>query len=176
MTFLKQLGFLEGRVAGLPSLVASVVLGTMLLVLASPATAEEPNSKRRRTAVILRLSEALDLDEEQTLKLAAQYRRFDTRRNELIGQRRVTESELEAALGRSEQDEAQIRKLTDQLLEIDKERVLMPDALFESMQSVLDTNQRARFALFKMKLQRKIDRERTRRQQKRAGGRKKEKN
>ncbi len=162
----------RGALVGL-ALVCAIAVVTASV---APAAAQENDgSKRKRTAVVLKISEALDLDEEQTLRLASQYRRFDKRRHELIGQRSVTEVELETALGRSPQDEANIRKLTDQLLAIDKELVLMPDALFESMQDMLNTDQRARLALLKIKLQRKIDRERSRRQGKQGGSKAKAK-
>lgn len=171
MTFMKQQRFPAKRTGVSLHFCLSLVLMTAISIsVASIADAEQPDPRRQRTSIILRISEALDLDEDQTLKLAAKYRHFDKRRHELIGQREVTESELETALGRSPQDEPQIRKLTDQLLSIDKELILMPDALFESVQDMLDTNQRAKLALLKIKLQRKIDRERTRRQQKRSGG------
>lgn len=143
------------------------------LLMAVPALSEggkKNDPKRSRTLIILRISEALDLDEEQTLRLASEYRRFDKRRRELIGERSVTEVELETALGRDPQNEADIRRFTDQLLKIDKELILMPDALFESLQDMLDTEQRARLALLKIKMQRKIDRERTRRQGRQPGG------
>lgn len=148
--------------------IGSALFGS-LLVMAPDAQAQK-DPKRQRTAVILRISEALDLDEDQTLKLASQYRHFDTRRHELIGQRSVTEAELETSLGRTPQDEAEIRKLTDQLLAIDKELILMPDSLFESVQDMLNVDQRARLALLKIKLQRRIDRERGRRQNQKQGG------
>ena len=122
--------------------------------------------------VVLRISEELDLDEDQTLRLASQYRKFDKRRHDLIGQRAVTEVELDTALGRSPQNEPDIRKLTDQFLAIDKELVLMPYTLFESMQDMLklNTDQRARLALLKIKLQRKIGRERSRRDGRKPSG------
>ena len=134
------------------------------VVVPTAVEAQETDTKRNRTRVVLRISEALDLDEDQTLRFASQYRKVDKRRHELIAERAVTEVELETAVGRDPQDEAQVRKLTDQLLAIDKELILLPDALFESVQDMLDTNQRARLALLKIKLQRKIDRERSRRQ------------
>lgn len=142
--------------------VAFVVL--LGMVAPTAGDAQETETKRSRTRVVLRISEALDLDEDQTLRFASQYRKLDKRRQELIAERAVTEVELETAVGRDPQDEAQVRTLTDQLLAIDKELILLPDALFESVQDMLDTNQRARLALLKIKLQRKIDRERSRRQ------------
>lgn len=135
-----------------------------LLAWSAAAQAEERRGNRNRTAVVLRISEALDLDEDQTLRLAGQYRTFDKRRHELIGERSVTEVELETALARTPQDEANVRELTDKLLAIDKELILIPDALFDSVQGMLTTDQRGRLALLKIKLQRKIDRERGRRE------------
>ncbi len=163
--FKKQSGFeAAARRGSANSLVALACVIVVGLASVLPAGAQDnADPKRRRTMVVLRISEALDLDEDQTLRLASQYRKFDKRRHDLIGQRSVTEVELETALGRDPQDEADLRKLTDQLLAIDKELILMPDTLFETMQEVLNTDQRARLALLKIKLQRKIDRERGRR-------------
>ena len=166
-----QKGFTRGRISAGFSLLACAAVAALLWTAAADAQGNDAKDpKRSRTMVVLRISEALDLDEEQTLRLASQYRKFDKRRHDLIGQRSVTEIELETALGRNPQDEANVRKLTDQLLAIDKELVLMPDALFESLQDMLDTDQRARLALLKIKLQRKIDRERGRRDGHAPGG------
>jgi len=152
-----------GSRAWLAGVLAAALIGSLVVVGVAGAEGQK-DPKRQRTMIILRISEALDLDEEQTLKLASQYRHFDQRRHELIGQRSVTEAELETALGKSPQEEDQVRELTDELLAIDKELILMPDSLFESVQDMLNTEQRARLALLKIKLQRKIDRERGRRQ------------
>ena len=168
-------------------MVATVVaLGILLPGLASsPALAqrqersadvqrkgkERPaNPQRSRTLVVLRIADALDLDEDQTLRLGSEYRRFDKRRQELIGDRLVTEAQLERALEQNPLEDAQLASLTSKLLAIDKELVLMPDSLFDSVEGMLTTEQKARFALLKIKLQRKIDRERNRRKGKGAPG------
>jgi len=147
------------------ALVATLVAVALLVVApVAEAGAKKKEGRRGRTLIVLRIAEALDLDEDQTLRLGAEYRRFDKRRQELIGERAVTEVELETALGRESPNETDIRRFTDELLGIDKELILMPDALFESLQDMLDTEQRARLALLKIKLQRKIARERSRRE------------
>ena len=150
------------------------LLGIVILVGGAQSAEgdEEQQETRSRTRIVLRISEALDLDEDQTLRFASEYRKLDKRRRELTAQRRVTEVELETAVGRAPQDEARIRELTNQLLTIDKELILLPDTLFESVQPMLDTNQRAKMALLKVKLQRKIDRERNRRKAGRGKGKK----
>lgn len=155
------------------AIVAFLALGMFLSLGASWADAERKersrDPKRTRTLVVLRIADALDLNEEQTLRLGSEYRRFDKRRHELVADRLKTEEKLEQALERKPLDNADLEQLTNRLLTIDKELILMPDALFDSVQDMLSTEQKARLALLKIKLQRRIDRERNRRNAKGKG-------
>lgn len=152
-------------ILSLAALLGHLALGALVARSAEPGEAGHGDEGRRtRMVVVLRIAEELDLDEEETIHLASEYRKFDARRRELLGEKSVTEVELEAALARQPANQGELARLTDDLLRIDRELALMPDKLFQSLQSRLDTEQKARLALLKAKLQKKIDRERRRRE------------
>ena len=145
------------------TLVGILGLATVCDAQSEARSERKKDPQRARTLVVLRISEALDLDEEQTLRLGSEYRRFDKGRRELLQQRAGIEVELEEALADPEPDPRRLTESTQRLLAVDRELVLMPDTFFESVQGMLDVEQRARLALLKIKLQRRIDRERGKR-------------
>lgn len=144
-------------------LILALALAGSALVPCEARAGGENEGRRTRMVVVLRIAEELDLDEAETIRLATEYRKFDAHRRELLGDKSVAEVELEAALGRHPPDQEELSRLTAELLRIDRELALLPDALFEAIQTMLDTEQKARLALLKAKLQKKLDGERRRR-------------
>ncbi len=118
--------------------------------------------------LVLRIAEALHLDDEQTVKLAGQLRAVEAKRAELIDEKGRLEASLERELDQKPSDKARLEALTKQIADLERRLVLLPEEAFDSLQPMLDVEQRARLVLLRSRLKQQVLGERERRA---AGGR-----
>lgn len=120
--------------------------------------------------VVLRIAEALRLSDEQTIKLAGEFRRVAQQRRELVARRVVLVGKLEEQLGKKPLDDGALKSLTAQLVSIEQEIGRLPEVLWNALQPSLTPEQSARLILLRGKLKQQVDGERKARRN-RDGGR-----
>lgn len=110
--------------------------------------------------LVLRIAEALQLNDEQTIKLATEFRRVAQQRRELVARRVVLAGKLEEQLAQKTRDDAKLTGLTEQLVALELEIARLPEALWKSIQPVLTPEQSARLVLLRGKLKQQVEGER----------------
>ncbi len=145
----------------------------IILALALPAARvsaqpqEAPGRDRARMFLVLRIADALKLNEQEALKVSEVVRRSDDHRSELAQQRQGIEDKLREALAKQPADTAQLTALISQCNDIDQKLALVPEESFRELQKVLTVEQQAKLMLFRRELQGEIRRAM---QGRRAGG------
>lgn len=132
----------------------------LTLLLINVAHAETPDVNRRsraRTFLMLRVSEALKLSEEQAGQVAAVIRASDDRREQLVRQRESEEKKLRAAVDKAAGG-AELLPLIASTRALDQQIAAVPDKTFEELQNILSVDQQARFLLFRRELQGEVHR------------------
>lgn len=119
--------------------------------------------RRGRLLLVLRLSEALHLDEAQTIRVASIFRGVQEKRQKLFEERAQTASRIETELGKQPPDEATLATLTAQAQEIDRKLALLPGQAFDEVGKDLSVEQRARLVVLKQRLRTQVTREQARR-------------
>ncbi len=125
-------------------------------VLAQPQ--EAPGRDRARMFLVLRIADALKLNEQEALKVSEVVRRTDDHRRELGQQRQGIEDKLREALAKQPPDAAQLTALINQCNDIDQKLALVPEESFRDLQKVLTVEQQAKLMLFRRELQGEIRR------------------
>jgi hypothetical protein len=113
--------------------------------------------------LVLRIADALHLNDEQTIKVASSFRNIEEKRQKLRGDKEAVESQLDAELAKKPIDEAKVSSLTQQALAIDRQLLLLPEEMYSSIQGMLTVEQRARLLLLRSRMQEQVQRERERR-------------
>jgi len=137
------------------------------LRLAAQPAAGAPWRDRARTYLVLRIADALKLNEQEALKVGEIVRQADEHRQALVQERRALEDKLREALAKQPPDTAALTKLVSQGNEIDQKLALVPEQSFRELQKILTVEQQAKLMLFRRELQREIRRTL---QNRRAGG------
>jgi hypothetical protein len=119
--------------------------------------------RKGRLLLVLRLSEALHLDDAQTIRVASIFRGVQEKRQKLFEERKQTASRIEAELGKQPPDEATLTTLTAQAQEIDRKLALLPGQAFDEVGKDLSVEQRARLVVLKQRLRAQVTREQERR-------------
>jgi len=119
--------------------------------------------RRGRLLLVLRLSEALHLDDAQTIRVATIFRGVQEKRQKLFEERTQTASRIETELGKQPIDEAALTTLTAQAQEIDRKLALLPGQAFDEVGKDLSVEQRARLVVLKQRLRAQVTREQARR-------------
>jgi hypothetical protein len=123
------------------------------------ARAEGPlRRERARTFLVLRIVDALNLNDQDALKVSNIVRQSDERRQELVKQRQGLEDQLRAALAKKPIDSADLSKLIGEGNAIDQKIALIPEDTFHEMQKVLTVEEQAQLMLFRRELQGEIRR------------------
>lgn len=147
----------------------TVVLATFLAVAvlshavqsqptAGPHPEGPPRRERARTFLVLRIVDALNLNDQDALKVSNIVRQSDERRQQLIKQRQGLEDQLRAALAKKPVDPANLSKLIGEGNALDQQIALIPEDTFHEMQKVLTIEQQAQLMLFRRELQGEIRR------------------
>jgi Spy/CpxP family protein refolding chaperone len=117
---------------------------------------EGPWRERARMFLVLRIADALKLNDADALKVSNVIRQSDEHRQELVKQRQGLEDKLREALAKQPEDTAEITKLISQGNEIDQKLALVPEDSFHELQKILTVDQQARLMLFRRQLQGEI--------------------
>ena len=145
----------------LPCLALAVVVLSQP-AYAQPTAAPHPNTpprrERARTFLVLRIVDALNLNDQDALKVSNIVRQSDERRQQLMTQRQTLEDQLRTALAKKPTDPAQLGKLVSDGNDLDQKIALTPEDTFHEMQKVLTVEQQAKLILFRRELQGEIRR------------------
>jgi hypothetical protein len=120
--------------------------------------------------LVLKLAEKLGLTDEQTIRVAGQFRAAQEKRLKLVEERSTLDRSLERELAKQPADEKALSSLTARALEIDRSLALLPDETFSEIGKQLSGEQRARLALLKGELREQVRNEQIRRGLARRGG------
>jgi Spy/CpxP family protein refolding chaperone len=141
------------------SRVALGVLLVMALTCAAPAQSpEEPWHDRARTFLVVRIAEALNLNDQEALKVSMVIRQADERRQVLVAQRQALEDKLRTALAKPPTDSDALSKLVGDANQLDQQLALVPEESFHELQKILTIEQQAKLILFRRELQGEIRR------------------
>jgi hypothetical protein len=113
--------------------------------------------------VVLRIAEELHLSDEQTIKVAGEFRRVAHQRRELVAKKAALASKLEAQLAQQPHDDKALDALTDQMVAVEQQLLQMPEQLWKGVQPVLSAEQRARLILLRGKMKQQLEGARRRR-------------
>jgi Spy/CpxP family protein refolding chaperone len=113
--------------------------------------------------VVLRIAEELHLSDEQTIKVAGEFRRVAQQRRELVGRKNALAAKLEAQLAQQPRDDKALDALTDQMVAIEQQLLQLPEQLWKGVQPVLTAEQRARLILLRGKMKQQLESARRRR-------------
>lgn len=125
---------------------------------AAPHADMPPHRERARTFLVLRIVDALNLNDQDAIKVSAIVRQSDERRQQLVKQRQGLEDQLRTALAKKPADPAELSKLVSDGNDIDQKIALVPEDTFHEMQKVLTVEQQAKLILFRRQLQGEIRR------------------
>src|SRR5262245_28358978 len=107
-------------------LLAALLLACPIYVIADPG---EPRGdmpphghKGPRLFLVLRMADALDLNDEKALEVSRLLKQADEKRDELRRKRFELEDKIRGALKQSKPDEATLAKLVDQAAELHKQQ------------------------------------------------------
>jgi hypothetical protein len=117
----------------------------------------ERRAGRGPMLLVLRIAEELHLSDEQTVKVAGEFRRVAQQRRELLAQKAALVTKLESQLARQPRDDGALDALTGQLVGIEQQMALLPEQLWKGVQPVLTVEQRARLILLRGKMKQQID-------------------
>jgi Spy/CpxP family protein refolding chaperone len=138
-------------------------LVVLCLTLLPTAVSAQPNQEgpwrdRARMFLVLRIADALNLSEQDALKVSTVIRESDEHRGDLVQQRQTLEQELREALAKQPPDAATLTKLINQGNDIDQKLALVPEDSFHNLQKILTVEQQAKLMLFRRELQGEIRR------------------
>ena len=127
---------------------------------AQPATGtpDTPRRERARTFLVLRIVDALNLNDQDALKVSTIVRQSDEHRQQLVTQRQTLEDQLRTALAKQPADPTELGKLVGEGNAIDQKIALVPEDTFRELQKVLSVEQQAKLMLFRRELQGEIRR------------------
>jgi hypothetical protein len=134
--------------------VVLLALMVSVVVLADPG--EGRRGDRARTYLVVRISEELELTDEQALEVSRVLLRSGERRAELHAKRRALNDELRAALDKS--DEAGIEQLVGEAYEIDRAHAQVAVDSFKEIETGLTVKQRGQLTLLVPEMQRQLRR------------------
>lgn len=124
--------------------------------LSAQTNQEGPWRDRARMFLVLRIADALKLNEQEALKVGNVIRQSDEHRRDLVQERQALEQKLREALAKQPADAAELTKLIGQGNEIDQKLALVPEDNFHELQKILTVEQQAKLMLFRRELQGEI--------------------
>ncbi len=117
-----------------------------------------PERDRARTFLVVRIADALQLSDQDALKVSSVIRQSDERRLGLVKQREALEDKLRSALVKTPVDPTGLSKLISDGNELDQKLALMPEETFRELQKILTVEQQAKLLLFRRDLQGEVRR------------------
>lgn len=137
-------------------LLAAAILARAAHAQPVVGTPETPRRERARTFLVLRIVDALNLNDQDALKVSAVVRQSDDHRQQLVKQRQALEDQLRTALAKKPSDPTELGKLISDGNDIDQKIALVPEDTFRELQKVLTVEQQAKLMLFRRELQGEI--------------------
>jgi len=135
---------------------AGLALSPLRVVAQPPSDA--PWRDRARAFLVLRIADALKLNEQEALKVSSVIRQSDEHRQALAQERRALEQKLREALDKRPPDTAALTKLVSEGNDIDQKLAMVPEQSFRELQKILTVEQQANLMLFRRELQGEIRR------------------
>ena len=138
-----------------------LVMTLMVLLAALPAVSQpRPGEGPRAVERIeqlkkVRMIEALDLSEEQSIRFFARLNEHDKRNQDLMDERSAILDRLER-LVRNEADDEEYRGLFSEVSEVDRRVVEEEAKFFDGLSEILSESQRARYLLFGRQFRREL--------------------
>jgi hypothetical protein len=132
-------------------------------LVALPAVAQQPtphsgrHRERARTFLVVRIADALKLNDQDALKVAAVVRASDEHRQDLQRQREALEARLRSALKKPE-SATDLTQLISQGNDLDQQLALVPENTFHELQTLLTVEQQAKLLLLRRDLQGEVQR------------------
>jgi hypothetical protein len=134
----------------------------LIVFAALPAVAQQPTPRRgahrerARTFLVVRIADALKLNDQDALKVAAVVRASDERRQDLRRRREALEAKLRAALKKPAA--ADLSQLISEGNDLDQQLALVPEDTFRELQKFLTVEQQAKLLLLRRDLQSEVQR------------------
>ena len=119
---------------------------------------EEGLRDRARTFLVVRIADALKLNDQDALKVSAVIRQSDEHRQQLMQEREALEDRLRTALAKTPPDPADLTQLIGQGNQLDQKLALVPEDTFRELQKILTVEQQAKLLLFRRELQGEVRR------------------
>jgi hypothetical protein len=135
----------------------------LVALAALPAFAQQPtphsgtHRERARTFLVVRIADALKLNDQDALKVAAVVRASDEHRQDLRRQREALEAKLRTALKKPE-SAADLTQLISEGNDLDQKLALVPEDTFRELQKILTVQQQAKLLLLRRDLQGEVQR------------------
>jgi Spy/CpxP family protein refolding chaperone len=139
-------------------LLATIFALTLPALVAAEPPPDGKMHDRARTFLVLRLTEALDLSDEEALKVSRILREGDAGRQRLVKERREIETALRKELDGGKPDRKRLTELTDRAGKIDEQLALVPAKSFAELRKILTVEQQAKLALARPKVHHEIHR------------------
>ena len=136
-------------------------------IAALPVFAQQPtphsgtHREWARTFLVVRIADALKLNDQDALKVAAVVRASDERRQDLRRQREALEAKLRTALKKPET--ADLTQLISEANDLDEKLAMAPENTFRELQKILTVEQQAKLLLLRRDLQGEVQRAMSRR-------------
>jgi Spy/CpxP family protein refolding chaperone len=130
--------------------VLAVPLGVMAESDPGDSPAERP--KRARLFLVLRMAEELDLTDEKALEVNRLLEQAEPRREEVHNKRRELNDRIRELLDKPQRDDAELAKLVDQAIDLDRQQVQALQDSFNSLKKVLTVEQQAKLVLLRAKM------------------------
>jgi len=130
---------------------------------ALPAFAQQPtphsgtHRDRARTFLVVRIADALKLNDQEALKVAAVVRASDERRQDLRRQREALEAKLRGVL-KKPASTADLTQLITEGNDLDQKLAMVPEDTFRELQTILTVEQQAKLLLLRRDLQGEVQR------------------
>lgn len=137
----------------------NVTLGILLLLLAPALAAAQPPERlrdRARTFLVLRLTDALGLDDATALRVSGVFRASEEERRKLETEREALEKEIRDVLSAAAPDRDALGALVDRAAAIDEKLALVPARSFTELRKILTPEQQAKLVLARPQIQREV--------------------
>jgi hypothetical protein len=139
--------------------IPTVTMCAVLLLIPAISLAQGKGGSprdRARTFLVVRIADALDLSDEEALKVSGILRGAEERRKALLGERQEVERQLQAALDKGDRDPTALSKLIEQANAIDDKLAMIPEQSIREVQKLLTPEKQARLVLFRPELRNEI--------------------
>lgn len=138
---------------GYIALAAVAILVPLVAIAEGPHhDAQKDFDSRGRLLLVLRIADELGLSDEKALAVSRALKEAETKRDELHAKRRELEKQIRDALGQKKPDDAELGKLIDQAVDLDRQRAKVMEDSFTSLKKILTVEEQAKLVLMRMRM------------------------